>query len=257
MADKKYIRVKGFMSTEEFIDRATKIHNGKYSYEKVEYTGINNQVIITCPIHGDFKQTPNNHLQGSGCKMCMKEKFSLGQEEFIKRARKIHGDKYDYSKVKYVNGQTKVTIICPIHGEFQQTAERHILGQGCKLCKESKLERSTDLFLTNNNIQFEREKRFSWLGQKRLDFYIPQFNAAIECQGLQHFQATGYIYGEEKLKRTIESDEIKRKLCEEHGIKIYYYTNLENETPYFIYRNLEDLIHDMEKEQITPIPIIE
>lgn len=235
------------MTTEEFIDRSQQIHNGKYSYDKVVYQGINTQVIITCPIHGDFKQTPNNHLQGSGCKKCMKEKFSVGREKFIERSRKIHGDKYDYSKVKYTNSRIPVTIICPKHGEFQQMPCKHLQGHGCPYCKESRLERNTNIFLTNNNIQFEREKRFPWLGLKSLDFYLPQFDAAIECQGLQHFQASGYIYGEEKLKRTVESDKVKKRLCEEHGIKIYYYTDLKIETPYYVYRNFEELLEGIKK----------
>jgi hypothetical protein len=58
----------------------------------------------------------------------------LTQEEFIKRSKAVHGNKYDYSKVNYINKTSKVTIICPIHGEFEQKAEDHYSGHGCKKC---------------------------------------------------------------------------------------------------------------------------
>lgn len=84
----------------------------------------------------------------------------LTREEFIEKARAIHGDKYDYSKVEYVNNSTKVCIICPVHGEFWQTPSKHIFGKGCPYCNESHLERDIAKLLNENNLEFERQKRF-------------------------------------------------------------------------------------------------
>ena len=120
-------------TTEEFIRRAKKVHGDKYDYSKVEYKGTHTKVCIICPIHGEFFQTPNNHLHGQGCLACGGRK-QLTKEEFIQKAREVHGDKYDYSKVEYVNKNTKVKIICPIHGEFFQTPNNHLQGHGCHKC---------------------------------------------------------------------------------------------------------------------------
>lgn len=117
--------------------------------------------------------------------------MALTTEQFIEKARQIHGDKYDYSKVEYVNNKTNVCIICPEHGEFWQTPHNHLKGKGCPICSESKLEKKVRNFLIENKIKFETEKTFEWLkneGQLRLDFYLPDYNIAIECQCEQHFK---------------------------------------------------------------------
>ena len=129
-----------FLTTEQFIEKARKIHGDKYNYSKVEYKRSIEKVCIVCPIHGEFWQTPNMHLCGCGCKKCAtlitKEKESYTKEEFIEKARKIHGDKYDYSKVEYNGCFNKVCIICPIHGEFWQSPANHLSGKGCKKCAQ-------------------------------------------------------------------------------------------------------------------------
>lgn len=120
---------------EDFVTKATEIHNGKYDYSLVEYVKSSSKVKIICPIHGMFEQTPNDHLSGKGCKQCGREATRTGVDKFVERARKVHGDKYDYSKVVYRRKDEKVTIICPIHGEFQQTPHSHVtLKQNCPKC---------------------------------------------------------------------------------------------------------------------------
>ena len=128
-------------TTEEFIEKAKKVHGNKYDYSKVEYIDKLTPVIIICPIHGEFTQTPDTHLNGSGCQKCGVEKSKqtatsqkLTTEKFIEKSRKIHGDKYDYSKVEYINSHTPVKIICKIHGEFEQSPTNHLCGKGCPIC---------------------------------------------------------------------------------------------------------------------------
>ena len=128
----------GKLTREEFIEKAKEIHGDKYDYSKVDYKNAKTKVTIICPDHGEFSQVPDVHLRDQGCPKCGIESRSKLRrstaENFIKKARKIHGDKYDYSKVEYKNSNTKVTIICPIHGDFEQTPATHLQGKGCSKC---------------------------------------------------------------------------------------------------------------------------
>ena len=119
-------------SIKEFIEKARKIHGNKYNYSKAKYINALTPITIICPEHGEFKQIPMNHLLGQGCPKCAGK--GLTQNEIIKMFRKIHGDKYDYSKVVFTKMHEKVCIICPEHGEFWQTPSKHLLGQGCPKC---------------------------------------------------------------------------------------------------------------------------
>lgn len=306
------------MSQEEFIKRATEKHAGKYSYDKVVYRDSHTRVIITCPIHGDFKQLPYQHLNGSGCKKCAtaltKEKESVSLEEFIDRAKACHTIQYDYSKVVLNGVQSIVRIICPIHGEFKQRActhlrghdcpkcgyaqnaikrtkplekfiedairvhgdkydysqtvyigakkkvairckkhnmvfwqkpNAHLNGNGCPICAQSRLESDVLRMLRFQKILFDVEKSFDWLvykGNLFLDFFLPEYSIAIECQGEQHFHACDYYGGESAYRLTKQRDERKRRLCEEHGIKVLYYSDLGFRSSYEVIASLDILL---------------
>lgn len=118
----------------KFIEKASKLHNDKYDYSEVMYTNNRDMIIISCPKHGKFKQLVLGHLQGYGCYKCGNETRTYLTEDFIKKAKIKHGDKYDYSKVMYVHSKNKVTIICPEHGEFEQIANAHLYGSICPRC---------------------------------------------------------------------------------------------------------------------------
>jgi len=126
-------------TNQDFIEQARKVHGGKYDYSKVEYNGVKSKVIITCPQHGDFTQNPSNHLLGGGCPICQRTHAASllrkSTEWFVQKAHEVHGDKYDYSKVNYVDANTKVCIICKKHGEFWQLPSNHIKGHGCVKCR--------------------------------------------------------------------------------------------------------------------------
>ena len=119
------------LTTEEFIIRAKSVHDCRYDYSKVNYVNARNKICIICPTHGEFWQYPHDHLKGQGCSKCScvnrSVKFRYNTIDFIFHAKETHGDKYDYSKVEYVNSRTKVCIICPIHGEFWQSPAHHII----------------------------------------------------------------------------------------------------------------------------------
>ena len=122
------------ISKDEFIKSSNELYNNKYDYSKVEYYNTGVKVCIICPEHGEFWKTPMNHLLGQGCKLCKLAEKRLSINEFIEKARKVHGNKYDYSKAEYINYNTKVCIICPEHGEFWQTPRSHLRGCGCPIC---------------------------------------------------------------------------------------------------------------------------
>jgi len=151
------------LSFKSFLNRANKIHNDEYDYSLVKYKNSTTKVIIICPKHGKFKQTPSSHLLGKGCKKCgiFKQTLSLKKDfdTFIEEANYIHQNKYDYSKVNYINNKTKITIICPIHGKFKQTPSGHLRG-GCKDCgiinSASKRRRTNEEYIKYvNNIHNE------------------------------------------------------------------------------------------------------
>lgn len=121
-----------------FEKRAIETHGRKYNYSKSVVKKKNDKVIIICSLHGEFEQLPGNHIKGQGCPMCAqisrgdKQRYSL--DKFISSVKKVHGDKYDYSHVDYLNSQSKIEIICPIHGSFIMKANSHSNGQGCPTC---------------------------------------------------------------------------------------------------------------------------
>ena len=140
-------------TTEDVVEEFKKIHGDKYDYSKVEYTNSLKKVCIICPEHGEFWQSPTNHLNGCGCPKCSNVKHKT-TNEFIKESRTVHGDKYDYSKVEYVNAHTKVCIICPEHGEFWQTPNKHLLGHKCPKCSESIIEKEIRVLLDKEGIKY-------------------------------------------------------------------------------------------------------
>jgi hypothetical protein len=222
------------ISKEEFIEKARKVHGNKYDYSKVEYVNYRTKVCIICPKHGEFWQEPGNHIYGYGCKKCANELIAKCQtktnDEFIEKARKVHGNKYDYSKVEYVNAKAKVCIICPKHGEFWQTPDNHLEGKGCPYCNESKLEKEIRILLTEHNIKFEYNKSKPWLKKQRLDFYLPDYNIGIECQGIQHFEpvdfgSEGYEQSVKNFLNVKKLDLLKKERCFKNGVKLVYYSD--------------------------------
>lgn len=127
------------LTIDGFIDRAKNVHGSKYDYSKVEYKNSQIKVCIVCPKHGEFYQKPNNHLKGDGCPKCRNEytslRCTLSTDEFIAKAKQVHGEKYDYSHSIYVNTRTPIEIICLIHGSFLQVPNYHLSGCGCPKCR--------------------------------------------------------------------------------------------------------------------------
>ena len=135
----------GRLTTKDFVEKAKKVHGDKYDYSKVKYVNSIIKVSIICPIHGEFYQRPIEHNRGCECPTCAKikcrQKMSDTKENFIKKAKGVHGERYDYSNVEYTNSYTKVSIICPTHGEFLQDPHSHLKGSGCPACRIEKFRK--------------------------------------------------------------------------------------------------------------------
>lgn len=126
----------------EFIKDCNIIHNNYYNYRETIYTKMSNKVVITCPVHGNFKQLATHHIRGKGCAKCAFDKNKILQKSdtksFVENALKIHGNVYNYSKVIYgKNAHEKITLICKEHGEFKVSPNAHLNKRtGCRRCGE-------------------------------------------------------------------------------------------------------------------------
>lgn len=242
------------IGTEEFITRARKIHDGKYDYSKTEYKTCFDKVCIICPEHGEFWQECHNHLKGQGCPKCAKEQIAsnqfLSKDTILKRFNEIHGNKYDYSKFEYNGICEKSCIICPEHGEFWQTPHIHLKGSGCPKCKSSTLENEIRLFLDRNKINYIYQYFPKFLnnggGHQSLDFFLPEYNIAIECQGMQHFKPVKLFGGDKQLIKQIRLDKKKKLLCESNNINVLYFSRYKYK-PNGVISSLKELLYEIRK----------
>ena len=203
---------------EEIIQLAIDVHGDTYNYSKLEYNGIHNNVTILCKVHGEFLQTPSNHIRGSGCLKCgterTSEKLKYTKETIIEKAKEVHGDKYDYSKSEYTNVDTKITIVCKTHGEFQQSPYCHINNKnGCPMCKN----KTEGIFYKKMQMSYPfitHQFAPDWIKPKRFDFCIQEHKIIIELDGQQHFkQVSNWSTPEEQF----DNDKYKEKIANDNG----------------------------------------
>ena len=201
---------------------------GYYDYSKVVYIKSTDDIEIICPIHGPFRQSAWSHLNGSGCPICGQDRVADAHrytwDEYFEIMKSKRYDKcgyYDYSNAKYVDTNTEIEIGCPKHGPFHQLPSIHANNGGCPHCRSSKLESATRGILEKYNIKFEYEMRFEWLGSQSIDFYLPDYNIGIECQGIQHYKEVPY-FKNYTLEQRKQLDARKRMKCKYYGINIHY-----------------------------------
>ena len=229
--------------TPMFILKSKLKHGDKYDYTKSVYTGVDDNIIITCPVHGDFLQKPRNHWDGSNCHKCNIIEAGIATpkslEQFKIDASKVHNNFYNYDKVVYVNNKTNVIITCPLHGDFEARPDNHInLMQGCNKCRQSKGENKISMFLDLINVEYKKE--FTFINSRyRYDFCILNNKILLEYDGIQHFKAVDYFGGVKALKMIKLHDMIKNRLAKKNGyylIRLHYnlINNLENSLIYHI-----------------------
>lgn len=218
---------------EDFVIKANTIHGDKYDYSLVDYKDSYTKVKIICKEHGVFEQQANSHLQGSGCKICRNELLSLkrrsNKEEFIKKAKLIHNNKYDYELIKYVNTHTKIKITCPIHGEFEQSPASHLKGHECKKCGDLNtgrgLSQGKDLFVENSKIIHNNKYDYSLVNYKN-----NQTKVIIKCDNHGVFEQYpgNHIHKKQGCPLCIEYgfSKVEREVSD----FISYYTNVKLNT---------------------------
>ena len=219
---KDTIRAALTKTTDDFVKRAKLVHGDKYDYSKVDYKGVKAPIIIICPEHGEFEQRPDEHLAGKGCAKCYGN-ARMTTEEFISRAKEVHGERYDYSITNCTSSNGVVEIICREHGAFSQQARMHLKGRGCPRCSSSLREVEIRTYLTEHNIEFEEEKVFPDcrdIQVLRFDFYLSSYNLCIEHQGKLHYEKIDFFGDDESFEGRQRRDNIKREYCKEHGIEL-------------------------------------
>jgi hypothetical protein len=224
-------------TTEDFINDAIEVHGDKYNYDKTDYKNADNKVIITCLVHGDFEQIANVHLLGKGCPKCgiasMTNLKTKSQEEFINQVENIHGNKYDYSLVEYINSDTDIIIICPKHGNFNQRPRVHLRGGNCPKCTGFKNEMACIEIIEKITEHRFIKCRPSFLDGLELDGYNADIQLAIEYNGEQHYKIIDYFHrnGIYDLLTQVEHDKIKKRKCQENNVYLiivpYYVQNKE------------------------------
>lgn len=214
----------------ELILKFKEVHGDRYDYNEIlEYKNLKDKVPIRCLVegHGIFLQSASHHAQGSGCPKCKTDisrvRFVSNKEQFVIDCNKVHGNRYDYDKLIYNNSDTKVEIICRIHGVFTQTPGNHKTGHGCPKCNSSIGEQRIENWLIENRINYKPEQRFYDCRDKNplpFDFYLVDLNICIEYDGEQHFKSVERFGGDKKFEQLQHHDRIKDKYCKDEGIRL-------------------------------------
>ena len=228
-------------TTEEFIDKANKVHNFKFDYSKVNYKNTETKIVINCKHHGDFEQIPNNHLQGAGCPNCFGNK-KLNDKEFIEKAIEKHEGKYNYAETKYINNRTKIIIICKEHGKFLQTPSSHLNGNGCPNCNSSKGELTLEAIFKKFGIEFKQQYRVpEVVSNYEIDFYLPRYRLLVEFHGIQHYNYIPFFHDN---GYTLSDQKRRDEMVRDYAIR-FKYRYLE-----FNYKQLKHLTKEQFEEMV-------
>ena len=191
-------------TTEQFIEEAKKVHGKKYDYSKVNYINQLTKVCIICPKHGEFWQSPKQHLRGQGCQKCGIDKLLNSRikpnkrkkrvdnrttESFKNELKEIYGDLYDLSKVEYKNARTKVKIICSIHGEFERLPCDLLKGESCQKCSRERIKNKNRDTLEKCISDFEKVHHGLYT-YEHVNYINSSTNVLITCRKHGDFPCT-------------------------------------------------------------------
>lgn len=223
------------MTKEWFVERCIEKFGDKFDYSEVDYKNSKTKVRIICPIHGEFSIRPQAFLTSPyGCPKCAHkeggkkrgETQTKNTEQFIEEARKVHGDKYGYSKVEYIGNHVKVCIVCPKHGEFWQEPNNHLSGYGCKKCAAETISEaqanSTEWFINEATKVYGTKYDYS-----KVDYKNALTKVCIICpkhgefwqEPHNHLRGHGCPYCANKFKTTSDFITMARAV---HGDKYDY-----------------------------------
>lgn len=252
---------KRYITESEMVCNLEEVYGDRYDYSFIGYKDKQTKIPIICHEvdeygneHGVFWSLPYFHLKGHGCPTCGRikatNKNKLSVSEVI---GKIKSFGYDVGEnFEYKSNHSEITVICKKHGEFTTRLSNLLNRNG--ICKKCRLEASNSSVMESSikeklelNDTFYKPQYNVPSSLLRLDFYLPQYNCAIECQGIQHFKAVEYFGGDEGFSKTMERDARKKRLCEDNGIRIFYYSNNSNDEflGEKVYHDFDDMIRDI------------
>lgn len=218
------------LTHQEFVEKLNKLMPNLEVLS--EYKSTRDKITIRCKIHDyTFTTTPKRLFAGNNCQKCYDERRGETNrkdvETLLEELGRINDYTYPYIESEYKNNKSKLTVICPEHGEFKMSANKLLKGQKCSKCSCTMMENYVKHILEEHNIKYVYEKKFDWLkgvnnGNMSLDFYLEEYNVAIECQGEQHFVQREHFGDVERFNRRLENDILKYNLCLEHEIPLYY-----------------------------------
>lgn len=224
-------------SRDAFVEKSRSIHGQAYEYDEVIYTTNKHKVVIRCSKHGQFRQSPTNHLKGHGCPKCARGQF-LTQQAFVEQACRKHNGRYQYSRVTFISSSEPVTITCPYHGDFSQRPSDHLRGRGCARCNMSRGECEVQRVLLELGVNFQWQwqspTESKQLRKLRWDFCIVDDRATplglIEFQGDQHFHPVAFGTSEVNDRESafaavVRRDQQKRNHANELGVPLLELTN--------------------------------
>lgn len=198
-----------------FITKAQAVHGDRFDYSRAQYVLTNRKVEIVCPEHGSFWQTPNAHISvGAGCPRCAGKNRST--ETFVAEARVVHGDRYGYDKTEYQHIKDKLTITCPVHGDFDQSAEAHLIGRGCRFCwyeaSASQGEQEVATWVAGLGLDTWRNRRDLLDIAFEIDIFFPSLRVGIEYNGC--------YWHSDKFDKNTRVHEFKHRLARQAGIRL-------------------------------------
>lgn len=242
-----------------FLKKAKKRHGDKYEYFSEYGIDIKGKCKIKCKACDSiFYQNSVSHYRGIGCRSCGFKRSALAssynQEDFLAKAKEVHGDTYDYSEVVYEKSWIKVKIRCKKHGFFMQTPVSHLRGSGCKFCNESRGERAINLILLRSDIPFKREFTFPESIRKfRYDFYLPTLRILIEFHGEQHYRPVDHFGGQQGHETLVKRDKIKEKYAKSvrHTLVVFNYKHLS-----LSYKEFKELLFNTLRSVSSTVPRI-
>lgn len=229
-------------TTKEFVEEIKPILGDKYDYSKVVYKSARDKICLICPIHGDVHVYPYQARQGTGCKWCSYENLRLNTHDFVKRAKEVHGELYDYSNTKYINANTLIEVVCRKHGTFHIKPHHHLYGQGCPQCFNSKGEDTVARWLKDHDINYIQHHKiiplqYVLVGRAyfMVDFYLPQYSTIIEYNGEQHYRRVEIWHTEEEFQEQQDRDRRLREHCKIRGITLI-------EIPYTKFKEIDSIL---------------
>lgn len=213
------------------IQKFISVHGDKYGYEKVEYKNLKTKILIRCQKHGYFEQAPTHHLQGKGCMICG-GCYRLSSDLFVQKSIKVHGARYSYEKVKYINNRTNICITCVKHGDFLQTPQKHLSGHGCHECGKENNNKSVRLS-TKQFIEKAKEKHGLVYDYSLVDYVNAHKKIKIICKIHGEFQQNPDSHlrgaGCSKCVGSVSRPEIELvNLINSHGLEVLENKSINN-----------------------------